>query len=571
MNRLTIAISSIFILIFTSIFVVGCKVSKSDTKGSTQISKSNPKSESQSTGGQKQIPVDPTEVACFQEICKPESAVNVIQLKEKVKVGTVEQRTYYQTYIKPTIDDLIKQQGSELRVTLDKINTYANQFNEAELSETQIVVIKALLIIQENKLVPEKVVKQFKSVQSNLPFYKMATKNRHKDVEKYFTDLHKNKSLPDAVAEEVSFIMKAEIKINEAAQYQFATLDASLLNKAKQKNNLSREELKDLRESSFGAHLVTDLIFGDLKEITNQFNPNKSDLYQIFINSKIQTKLAEKIQSITGSNQTCADNYFTAINLSPTKSEIETFKSKVPSLVDTAKTLLKNHEKSIEALDRINVIYPANNEEISKLFLNHAKIKIANSQATTKSIKNYDLNSTYTTALIATLSNGLNSDVCKSFIDMDIYDKAYQETEDIYLSWYSIKFPMKGFGILSHEIGHLVEKNKGDKIYPATPQCLKEKHNKSEKYYSEDYADTFAAQLMANLEKKGDYTFKNFACDFQLFRNTPPSLTQIVNTDIHSSELFRALLIEVESGKTLSPQCQELINKHQELGKVCAP
>lgn len=571
MNRLTIAISSVLILQFTSFFVVGCKVSNSGKKGSTESPKSNPNSDSRSTSTQKQVSVDPTEVACFQEICKPENTVNIIQLKEKVKVGTEDQRTYYQTYIKPTIDDLINQKESELKVTLDKINNYANQFGEAELNETQSIVIKSFLMIQENKLVPEKVVKQFKNAQSTLPFYQFAEKNRHKDVEKYFTDLHKIKSLSDAVAEEVNYIMKAEIKINEAAQYQFATIDAALLNKAKQKNNLSKEELKDLRETSFAAHLFIDLIFGDLKEITNQFNLKKSDLHQLFINSKIQTKLAEKIQSITGSNQTCANNYFAAINLSPTKSEIETYKSKVPSLVDTAKSLLKNHEKSIEALDRINIVYPANNEEISKLFLNNAKIKIADSVATTKSIKTYDLNSIYTMALIATLSNGHNPDVCKSFIDMDIYDKAYQATEDIYLSWYSIKFPLKGFGILSHEIGHLVEKNNGDKQHPTTPQCLKEKHNKSDKYYSEDYADTFAAQIMANLEKKGDYTFKNFACDFQIFRNTPPSLTQIVDTDIHSSELFRALLIEVESGKTLSPQCQELINKHQELGKVCAP
>lgn len=171
------------------------------------------------------------------------------------------------------------------------------------------------------------------------------------------------------------------------------------------------------------------------------------------------------------------------------------------------------------------------------------------------------------------------NDNCKKLVMNDFSDQAYSNIGIIETSWQSGTFLDTGAGILSHEIGHVVDaviKNgkfvgaevagfsdaKTCEIEAQKPimKMYKRPETDANNYVSEDWADTFANSTMTELKKDWPYT-TNFACSiiagFWYYLDTDD--LRALGGPVHSPVLLRALKIQISRGGKIPASCTSML------------
>lgn len=163
------------------------------------------------------------------------------------------------------------------------------------------------------------------------------------------------------------------------------------------------------------------------------------------------------------------------------------------------------------------------------------------------------------------------SNLCSSLQPSGPSDHALTTLGKISLSWPTVKYPEFGVGVIAHELGHLVSTAMGrtsSSQFRQIRQCTVMRHLSPSNpsfvgnmnYVEEDWADTFAAQVLRGISSR-----KNFACIFLAkdgstygSEEQPLSLENSNRSDTHSADFFRAIQFQLELG-SLPASCRQVV------------
>jgi hypothetical protein len=169
--------------------------------------------------------------------------------------------------------------------------------------------------------------------------------------------------------------------------------------------------------------------------------------------------------------------------------------------------------------------------------------------------------------------------LCANLQPSGFSDNALTSLGKISLSWPTIRYPEIGAAVIAHEIGHVISAavaNAPTSSFQQARQCTVMRHltpsnpvfAENTDYVEEDWADTFAAHVVQQLNDSTPATGKNFACLFMTksggafgAANEPLRLDNGAEADRHSSNLFRAMQLRVEVASL--PQSCEALAKSQ--------
>jgi|GEM_PF-6522367 len=169
--------------------------------------------------------------------------------------------------------------------------------------------------------------------------------------------------------------------------------------------------------------------------------------------------------------------------------------------------------------------------------------------------------------------------VCESFEPAPFEDKALSAIGAIQMGWQTASFPTVGAGVIAHEIGHIVSgvvkvEELGTRDYLSARSCSNEQHfalmkdqifaGSSSQYQEEDWADSFAATTLKELQKTWPFA-KNFACALiDLDANETYgklNLLELGGGDVHSTGFYRVLQMQTSLGLPMPASCHSAMSE----------
>jgi hypothetical protein len=170
--------------------------------------------------------------------------------------------------------------------------------------------------------------------------------------------------------------------------------------------------------------------------------------------------------------------------------------------------------------------------------------------------------------------------ICTYEAPEEVSDFALTDLGEINVSWQTLRFPRYGYGIVAHEMGHIIssviaEQNKDrapyDLVaYNSMKACTADRHGGVENRTAtdeEDFADLFSAQVAKRLVAQ-DLKLANMGCllisqDGNRY-GTRDGLTlwnDKGDGDVHSAHFFRVVQQEIDLGHKLTPSCQKVVDQ----------
>ena len=143
---------------------------------------------------------------------------------------------------------------------------------------------------------------------------------------------------------------------------------------------------------------------------------------------------------------------------------------------------------------------------------------------------------------------------CEKHLPESISDASYSAYQKINLGWRSVLYPQYGYGIASHEMGHVIsaaDQMSARSAFSGVKKCLIANQNGNEKLVEEDFADTFAVQVM-KIKPQANYSCLLLTQEHQEYselKMTAPA------EHTHSSSFYRLIAIGTQLN-TLTPTCQ---------------
>ncbi|WP_413558004.1 hypothetical protein [Bdellovibrio sp. HCB209] len=505
----------------------------------------------------------PLEYSCTMDLCAEDfkKYPSIPKLVEAAAKPTAEQQQYYATYILPALEKNAQLQQEKARNSLEVLIANENKFPTQKLEPDQLVVLHAMYFIKNSEKFP-----LFKAYFDNIlplePFYKASVAYRQMGNWTYFSEMHPNLSLLNAAKRELQELM---LKLNQlnAIIAGAVTVDPLIISKLDNNILITTEEAKALSDLAFSVRLMHHFTHGQghdiIIKLLEQYKLSQADLYSMYVKSDLKTSLA--IKSKKTISNSCEARYFQSINLYPQAVELENFKKIAESTRQASLETVGANDAVYQKIQELKFNYPLTAEENSKAWLRSLEMKNKDLKQQIQEIGTLPDNSLYAMFLIHAMFNtkdgNTTDDQCPRIPDADISDKTNTYSGHVLVSWYSVRYPEMGAGILAHEIGHNVKDYSNATSMTSTNQCLERKQG-SEKYLSEDFADVFAAKVMVVLKNKYQIQTGNYGCG--LMDKLQP-LYNLNDKDIHSSDLYRALQLRIESGQAAPASCQNLANR----------
>ncbi|WP_413584863.1 hypothetical protein [Bdellovibrio sp. HCB274] len=507
----------------------------------------------------------PQEYACTMDLCSDEfkKFPSVKKTVEKAATPTAEQKNYYDTYIVPVLTKNTLLTQKKARAGLDLLNEKERAFPTQELTEQQLFVIHTMYIIKNSAKFPAFDL-YWNSILPKEPFYKATMTFRQMGNWTYFTEMHPKVELQQATKDELKFIQAVLEKLNSIIQGA-EKIDPLIAAKIGNGELITTEEAKSLSSMGFAIRMMDHFLFGGgrhiITQLMEQHTLSKTELYKIYEDSGIKTTMALQANAMTAT--TCEAQYYQSINLYPQPQELERFKQLAETTRQAAiESLGPMQTEAAKYLSQAKFNYPLSAAENSKAWLRALEMKNKTHQDEIDGLKDLDIQSLYAMFLVRSIFNSPDSakpDQCPQIPDADISDKTNTSTGHVLVSWYSIRHPEMGAGILAHELGHGVQAHSVPSSIQSTNQCLARKQS-SEQYISEDFADVFAAKVMMNLKNNHKVQTANYACGLM---DSLQSLRNLNTKSVHSSDLYRALQLKVESKEKVPQSCEQLAQSNQ--------
>lgn len=171
--------------------------------------------------------------------------------------------------------------------------------------------------------------------------------------------------------------------------------------------------------------------------------------------------------------------------------------------------------------------------------------------------------------------------VCSRFQIQTVTDATLTSLGRILVSWFSVNFPRDGVGIIAHEFGHVVSKTlrsggpgliitPGAHRFADSLNCVARRNPfyqttggplmpwQNSVWSEEDWADYFSAQILLELQKQSDLSWRNsprnYGCAMVVDTGTLYGRNSIIPTpqDPHSSGFLRLLMLQNDLGQSTS-------------------
>ncbi|WP_413575286.1 hypothetical protein ACLVWU_13350 [Bdellovibrio sp. HCB290] len=505
----------------------------------------------------------PMEHACIMDLCGSEfqKYPSITKLIEAATTPTPEQQKYYETYIAPTLAKNSELLQEKALVGLEVLNAKESAFPTQELTEQQLHTIHTIYWVKNkaknagldyywNNTLPKK-----PFFAANIALYQMGTWA-------FFSELHPNLTLQEstkAVLESTQSKLTQLANIIQGAE----KIDPSIAAKINKGELITAEEAKNLAAFAFSIELMHHFILGEgrnvIVNIMEDHTFSKEELFKIYQESGIKTTLALQSKSTTPNN--CQPRYFQSINLYPQAQDLEKFKKMAELTRQEAMEQVGPTQPGYDKIQNLKFHYPLTAEEKSTAWLQSLEMKNRVLVDEITALDKLDTKSLYAMFLLRSITNSPDSaktDQCPTIPEKeDVTDKTNTDTSNVSISWYSVRFPEMGASILAHEIGHNAYKASSPQSTESTKQCLERKQG-TDKYLSEDYADLFAAKVMIRLKAKHQISAGNIGCGLM---DVPQLLFNLNEKSIHSSDLYRALQVKVETGEKVPASCEQLAQR----------
>ncbi|WP_413582177.1 hypothetical protein [Bdellovibrio sp. HCB288] len=504
----------------------------------------------------------PMEYACTMDLCAPDfkKYPSIPKLVEAATKPTVDQRKYYDTYIVPALAKNSQLLQEKARIGLEVLNAKESAFPTLELYSQKLFILHAMYWMKNIDKNAE--LKQYwNSVLPQQKFFKAYTSYNQMGNWTYFAEMHWHLKLQDAVKEELKDV-QATLKILNDIIQGAEKIDPLTVSKINAGQMITTEEAKALTQTAFSVRLMHHFLFGGGRDIiTKQMEKHtfsKDELFKIYQESGIKTTLALQAKSTTPNN--CEARYFQSINLYPQPQELEKFKKLAELTRQEALEQMGSHQPGYISIQDLKFNFPLTAQENSTAWLRALEMKNQTLQDEINELDKLEDTSLYAMFLIRAMFNtpdSAKSDQCPMIPDADISDKTNTDSGHVLISWYSVKYPEMGASILAHEIGHNAYAHSYPQSIESTKQCLERKQG-SRQYLSEDFADVFAAKVMLALKNKHQIQTGNYGCGLM---DLLQPLHNPNGASIHSSDLYRALQLKVETGEKIPASCEQLVQR----------
>jgi hypothetical protein len=501
--------------------------------------------------------VIPTPTQCYNDLCKSNHELSLLELTSNAEKGSKVQRAYYEKYINPLVVEAMKQRSLSEKTTLNLILRHKDEFENLKLTEVQRRMFTVFYYLFKPQLIEVKDRIRIDKALSQLPHSKATYGARMKGAAAYFGAMYPGIDVQKAAQQEVQYIQESRQKFKEATELALMKDGSQALNHALEGKKLDREELETIAEQGSYNRKFESLLLGEVHEEVDKLGYTEADFFQTYKNAKIEKRFADSTEFNPLHSAKCEASFYQSINLAPKKEELAKFEVLKVQVKKASLSLLSQSDPAYAIVQNTDFNLPYDSEENVKFWLDKFKEDIRITKSRIAQNSQFGVVESFMTAFLNSLTNPSDEGLCAGMYDPSLIDSITPEDGASRLSWMTVRYPQYGISVLAHEIGHVVQKH--SKQFSPQIACIKEQ-NGSDKYTSEDFADLLAIKTEKNLEDLGvDLRDKkgNVGCFFASTR-VGEGLTNTTPEDNHSSHLFRALKFALYRKQELPASCKAL-------------
>ncbi|MBO9668159.1 MAG: hypothetical protein J7501_15260, partial [Bdellovibrio sp.] len=498
---------------------------------------------------------------CYRELCDKTLAKfpNVIDTIVKSAQPTPAQEAYYNTYISPALKAYMAQAETTNKVLLAGLQAKQDRFATTELNPDQQRLVRFLELTSNLKKDPS-FESYFTTKYSNLDFAKAHTTFLTMRGYTYLQKLYPDKDIKTALEQEYSLVSvyAAQMRTSIGTMVNYTPTD--IAEKIKKGEELSLQEVESFSANAYSQRMLVFFLFSDGSDQINKSLKERpytaESLSEIYRIHNLPSMVLAKIKLPELKEDLCKARYLSSINLYPQDQEIAKFQPIAEQIKQEAIRQLLPNDPAIEKIQNLKLIYPPTLNQNSKSFLGKIKAKQERAVTFQQELNSMSDSAFYTMALIYSLNGPQKDGTCDELPNGEISDKTTPWDSYLALSWYSIRYPELGIGIVAHELGHSIYAYSNNVEY--VRQCLIDKKSGIPNYANEDYADIFGAKVVASLNKNLKYPMYNYVCGIDDPKST--SIDDPIN-DNHSGTIYRALQVQRVLGMDIPQSCQYLVNE----------
>lgn len=408
-------------------------------------------------------------------------------------------------------------------------------------------------------------------------------------LEVFVRRLYPNMDALDAIAKEARALLvyQNEIVQNYPILQTQSANRMAVLTKATQKQPLDPREKQEFISHRFSILTMKELLpQGRWRPVFLSRQVNISQLANSLLQRAQQSSLLklntpqiilerERTQSL------CEFALTSTIASSPTPEQNQKFAANLDQVKREALQVLSKSQYGAlhvqEAITKVNLLLPPTQQETLVGLKRTIHQEIQNSQDLISNIKNWQTQKQadqelFLLMLATNFGSEDNSEVaavfentnefCASNSPQGIEDAAYSNYQIVNVGWRSILYPQFGYGILGHELAHVIslnDENSSQPIFNRVKECLKQNQKGRKELVEEDFADLFATQLM----KLRRQETRNFACILLRQKDREYSGLSLETQEggVHPSSFYRLISIATHT-QTLTPRCEEAKASH---------
>jgi|GEM_PF-6579679 hypothetical protein len=569
-------------LLSFALSMAGCKQTENDKVSPRTAGKGAPSSKVSESGKQEKTAtdVDSTSTSttsdltatCYQELCKKDESLTLEQVYNSAAKPSASQRAYYKNNFEKLVSTYVSSMLASRETWSSIVKNYESQLPKITLNDTQLSLLKAVYIHSQSEGLPSKLQEKVYEQARDLPFFKANFLTQFGRTEDALKVLYPGIAIKEALKSEAEDILQLRESFKELFGFDFMSFDLETIEKAQRGEELSTLDINYVLNRGFLLRYMNFLAFGAGKEVAQDLILTDDMMMKLYEKSTLK-RIAHTPSTVEEQSKYCEGRFYQGLNLYPDDAHVKRFKALEPKIIKAVSELIPNNDKAQQALKKVKISYPTT---VDGLVGDWAKGLVAGNTDELEqaaSMKKLDPASIKTMILIKAATMKRESSVCDSLISTEIGDMNLRGTSELKISWFSVRIPEYGVSVLAHELAHIVfdSSNTMDSL----KSCVKDRQaspfkksaDLSTLNQSEDFADNIAAKVTAKMRDQVDVKLANYGCFFASAENNDTrKLINPKNYDVHSSGLFRAISLAIESGEKIPASCEQLA--HSEESKV---
>lgn len=496
-------------------------------------------------------------VTCYQDLCEKNQELSYKTYLAKAQTPSDEMKAYYEKHIAQPVKDALLANLRTLHTTTELIQQKQAQLEKAELTEKQKELIIVMAYLTGNSVLNQGQIQQLETHLKNLTTNKEALILKTQGAEGYLKSVQKTSDIKKAAQQEALNIQSLQTEINTLLEAEMINSFSDSIRRISLGESFDFAELDGLSGTSQSLRTIKELLSGPMEKALQDLRFTSTDFLQLFKGLGVVDKLLLTKSKASESLKACENQYYTALNLSPSTAAIESFKKTAEVVRAATVEVLGTQDQGRQAVSNANLYFPRDRNSMNVVWLTSLAHQKNWSDKQVASLQKYDDATLLTYAIITGLTYRENRTLCDEMVDLNISDSAAQLGSAVKVSWFSVMQPEYGVSILAHELAHLSYYE--SKTIENTKACLAKQQN-SATYVAEDYADLIAAKVNLKLQNTIGFKQKNLGC-FLASADSEVSLRNMHLTDNHSSGLYRAVQIALNRNEALPESCTTLLKR----------